>query len=144
MAASAYPGASPAGLAHTLQREAVSGLPLALADLEQWVCLDSPSDDRRALDALARAMAGRLEEYGASIDLVDTAGGGVPAWHARPAPGGRASRCLAITTRSFPSGTARERPFTVDGDVARGPGVADMKGGLVVAAPGRPPAGPAP
>jgi glutamate carboxypeptidase len=31
----------------------------------------------------------------------------------------------------FPEGTAAERPFTVDGDTGRGPGVVDMKGGLV-------------
>jgi glutamate carboxypeptidase len=132
MAASANPGASPAGLAHTLQREAVSGLPLALADLERWVCLDSPSDDRRALDALAAAMAARLEEYGASIDLVDTAGGVY--LHGTLAGSGRARvALLGHHDTVFPSGTARERPFTVDGDFARGPGVADMKGGLVVA-----------
>ncbi|MDH3613240.1 MAG: M20 family metallopeptidase [Gammaproteobacteria bacterium] len=31
----------------------------------------------------------------------------------------------------WPVGTINERPFTVDGDVIRGPGVFDMKGGLV-------------
>jgi len=31
----------------------------------------------------------------------------------------------------WPVGTIRERPFTVDGNVIRGPGVFDMKGGLV-------------
>jgi glutamate carboxypeptidase len=31
----------------------------------------------------------------------------------------------------FDEGTVAERPFRVDGDVARGPGVSDMKGGLL-------------
>jgi glutamate carboxypeptidase len=31
----------------------------------------------------------------------------------------------------FPEGTAKARPFSIDGDVVRGPGVLDMKGGLV-------------
>jgi glutamate carboxypeptidase len=31
----------------------------------------------------------------------------------------------------FDDGTVAERPFTVDGDVARGPGVSDMKAGLL-------------
>ena len=32
----------------------------------------------------------------------------------------------------FPDGTAAERPFRIDGDRAFGPGVADMKAGLVM------------
>jgi len=31
----------------------------------------------------------------------------------------------------FDDGTAEQRPFTVQGDIARGPGVSDMKGGLL-------------
>ncbi|MFF5231762.1 M20/M25/M40 family metallo-hydrolase [Dactylosporangium sp. NPDC000521] len=31
----------------------------------------------------------------------------------------------------FPAGTTRSRPFTVRGDIATGPGVLDMKGGIV-------------
>ncbi|HEY6565914.1 MAG TPA: M20 family metallopeptidase [Actinomycetota bacterium] len=31
----------------------------------------------------------------------------------------------------FDDGTVAERPFTIDGDIARGPGVSDMKGGLL-------------
>src|SRR5262249_15967118 len=34
----------------------------------------------------------------------------------------------------FPEGTAAARPFRIDGSRCYGPGVADMKGGLVVAA----------
>jgi glutamate carboxypeptidase len=33
----------------------------------------------------------------------------------------------------FPEGEAARRPFIVDGDLGRGPGVVDMKGGLVIA-----------
>jgi glutamate carboxypeptidase len=32
----------------------------------------------------------------------------------------------------FPEGTVAERPFTIDGDRATGPGIYDMKGGIVV------------
>src|SRR6478672_11684515 len=31
----------------------------------------------------------------------------------------------------FDEGTVAERPFRIDGDIARGPGVSDMKGGLL-------------
>jgi glutamate carboxypeptidase len=32
----------------------------------------------------------------------------------------------------FPQGTAAQRPFRIEGDMAYGPGVADMKAGLVI------------
>lgn len=121
-----------AALAQTVRREAIDGLPLALADLERWVSIDSPSDDRSALDALAAAMAGRLEDYGATIDLVETAGGLY--LHGALEGGGRARiALLGHHDTVFPSGTAMERPFRIEGDLVRGPGVADMKGGLAVA-----------
>src|SRR5690606_10129965 len=33
----------------------------------------------------------------------------------------------------FPAPTARTRPFSIEAGIARGPGVADMKGGVVLA-----------
>ena len=45
----------------------------------------------------------------------------------------QASRCSAITTRSFALGTAAARPFRRDEKRCYGPGVADMKGGVAVA-----------
>jgi glutamate carboxypeptidase len=47
--------------------------------------------------------------------------------------GGDGPRVLLIghTDTVFDPGTVAERPFTVDGDVARGPGVSDMKSGLL-------------
>jgi glutamate carboxypeptidase len=43
------------------------------------------------------------------------------------------SRVLLIghTDTVFDEGTVAERPFRIDGDIARGPGVSDMKGGLL-------------
>ena len=47
--------------------------------------------------------------------------------------GGGTTRVLLVGHMDtvFDPGTAAERPFTVDGDIARGPGVSDMKGGLL-------------
>jgi glutamate carboxypeptidase len=36
------------------------------------------------------------------------------------------------TDTVFDEGTVAERPFRIDGDIARGPGVSDMKGGLLI------------
>ena len=47
--------------------------------------------------------------------------------------GGGGPRILLVghTDTVFDEGTVAERPFRVDGDIARGPGVSDMKGGLL-------------
>ena len=50
-------------------------------------------------------------------------------------PGGGDGRPIVLMGHRdtvFPDGTAAERPFRVDGDKAYGPGVADMKAGLVM------------
>jgi len=50
-------------------------------------------------------------------------------------PGGGDGRPIVLMGHRdtvFPDGTAAERPFRVDGDQAYGPGVADMKAGLVM------------
>ena len=45
--------------------------------------------------------------------------------------GGRRILLVGHTDTVFDPGTARERPFAIEGSVARGPGVSDMKGGLL-------------
>ncbi len=123
----------PAVLAREIRRRAGDDLPLALADLEAWVGHDSPSGVRPALDALAEKIARRLERYGAETELVASPTGNY--LHATLRGSGRARvALLGHHDTVFPAGTAAERPFTLDGDDARGPGVADMKGGLVVGA----------
>jgi glutamate carboxypeptidase len=45
--------------------------------------------------------------------------------------GDRRILLVGHTDTVFDAGTAAERPFTIDGSIARGPGVSDMKGGLL-------------
>jgi glutamate carboxypeptidase len=45
--------------------------------------------------------------------------------------GGRRILLVGHTDTVFDPGTAQERPFTMDGSIAKGPGVSDMKGGLL-------------
>jgi glutamate carboxypeptidase len=123
----------PVLLARAVHRRAVDELTLALADLAAWVAIDTPSADRDALDALATLMASRIEAYGARTELVGSDTGAY--LHGTIAGSGRARvALLGHHDTVFPRGTVAERPFAIDADVARGPGVADMKGGLVVAA----------
>jgi glutamate carboxypeptidase len=133
MAARVAIGGSPAGLAREVRDHAADDLDLALADLRDWVALDTPSDDLERLDALARVIAQRMRAYGADVELEEGPTGLylhatlVGTGHARVA-------LLCHHDTVFPTGTAERWPFSIAEDVAHGPGVADMKGGLVVAA----------
>jgi glutamate carboxypeptidase len=133
MADRGHPDGSTADLVRHVRRCATEGLNLAVTDLEQWVAIDTPSGDVVSLDALVSRIAERVEGYGADIDLVDGDAGLY--LHATLAGSGRARvALLGHHDTVFPAGTAALRPFMIDEDFARGPGVADMKGGLIVAA----------
>lgn len=69
----------------------------------------APSDALRTGDVLVARKAGRLAE----------------------ADGGRRILLVAHMDTVFEDGTAAERPFTLDGTHAHGPGVSDDKGGLL-------------
>jgi glutamate carboxypeptidase len=119
--------------AERVSGQARDGLAELLDDLRTWVDLDTPGGDRELLDAFARTMAERLESFGLRVELVaDDAGLYV---HATLEGSGRARVCLlGHHDTVFPEGTATARPFRAQGERCYGPGVADMKGGLVVAA----------
>ena len=108
-------------------------LALLLADLQLWVDLDTPGGDRELLDAFARTFAETLGRYGLEPELVDDPAGLYV--HAVVEGSGSAHVCLlGHHDTVFPEGTASARPFRVENGRCHGPGVADMKGGLAVAA----------
>jgi glutamate carboxypeptidase len=102
--------------------------------LEQLVSLDSPSEGLEQ-EAIAELLAAWLEPVGCTADWVPE-----PELPARsmiirlPGAGDRPVALLGHTDTVFPLGTAELRPFVRRGERCYGPGVADMKGGLVLAA----------
>ena len=112
---------SPADVARAVRARARDGLEIALTDLRDWVGHDTPSDDPGLLDALARAIAERVAGYGAEVELIGGEGG--HSLHAAVTGSGRGRIALLCHHDTvFPAGTAAGRPFSVDGEVARGPG----------------------
>jgi glutamate carboxypeptidase len=108
-------------------------LDLLLADLATWVDVDTPNGDLDALDGLARLLAHVLERYGLTAELVPTEVG----LHVHAAVEGNGCSRVALLCHHdtvYPLGTAAERPFRREGERCLGPGVADMKGGIAVAA----------
>jgi glutamate carboxypeptidase len=102
-----------------------------LADL---VNIDSGSYNKRGVDAVGDRLRAYLEAAGISCETVlnERYGDCVAA---RVPGGGRGDRPIVLMGHRdtvFPDGTAAQRPFRIDGEQAFGPGVADMKAGLVM------------
>jgi glutamate carboxypeptidase len=98
----------------------------AVSLLQRLVELESPTASRGVVE-VAEVMAAELRDRGAQASLL--AGGHLRA----DLPGlGQPLVVVGHTDTVWPEGTLATMPFSVDGDVARGPGVYDMKACLVL------------
>jgi len=107
----------------------VSGFLERLAEL---CAIDSPTGDTAACDACALLLAGFARDAGIAVEVAPSPVG----LHLVASARGRGEgRVLLIGHHDtvFPHGTAADRPVREQAGRARGPGVADMKGGLLVA-----------
>ncbi|OGO56379.1 MAG: hypothetical protein A2Z32_04425 [Chloroflexi bacterium RBG_16_69_14] len=109
-------------------------LPAYLADLERLVDIDCGSYTPSGVDEVGRWVASFLTDLGAAVET-------------RPDPAGRLGATIVATFRGRPGaprallighmdtvfdpGTVAERPFRIDDGIAHGPGVTDMKSGLL-------------
>ncbi|MEY4173459.1 MAG: hypothetical protein RI900_624, partial [Actinomycetota bacterium] len=100
-----------------------------LADLELLVNTESPSLEVELLEHSARVVADLLERrLGGSVQIIAGPVGPHVHWQ-----GGGTPRVLIVGHHDtvFPVGTVAKRPFAVADGRATGPGVFDMKGGIV-------------
>jgi glutamate carboxypeptidase len=106
-----------------------------ITDLESLVNIDSGSDNLAGVEAVARALVPRLSAIGFTTRLKKLGTSGVPCLEALNVSEKETSDVLFLGHMDtvFPDGEAVKRPFCVDGHRATGPGVSDMKGGLVLA-----------
>jgi glutamate carboxypeptidase len=108
------------------QRDAMLGL------MEKVVNIDSGSYDKAGVDAVGEAFAEFFSEHGVEVERVprDVSG---DIFRARIAgPGNAPIVMMGHRDTVFPKGEAGRRPFTIRDGRAYGPGVVDMKGGLVL------------
>ena len=99
------------------------------ADLASLVGAESPSRDIDRLTVHARLLSGLMVRLlGHAPELVSSPVGPHVHWR-----GGGEPRVLVLGHHDtvHPAGTLAHRPFTVNGDTATGPGVFDMKAGIV-------------
>jgi glutamate carboxypeptidase len=106
-----------------------------LADLRTYVELESPSDNLNALaDALGWIESWVVSRLGEPMSCQREDGGSYGSTTVMDWPGtGHPVALLAHYDTVWPLGTLAELPFALDGDIITGPGVFDMKAGLVQA-----------
>lgn len=103
-----------------------------LEDLRGCVEIETPSRDKARCDAFVPFFSKLAAKYGARCERIPNAEGGdhaVLRWGTGKAP----VLFVGHYDTVWPAGTLARKPFSVSGDVARGPGVFDMKAGLVQA-----------
>jgi glutamate carboxypeptidase len=107
-----------------------------VALLGQLVDTDSGSYDRAGVARAGEILRAHLEAHGLTVEQIEQADGSVSikATVAPRRPAADNAHVLLLGHRDtvFPKGTAAERPFRVEDGRAYGPGVADMKAGLVM------------
>ena len=104
-------------------------------DFETIVNMDSASGNKEGIQQVARFFQKRFSAVGLETELLFLSDKQVPclkAW----TPHGRTPfdfMFMGHMDTVFPRGEVAKRPFSIKGDQAFGPGVCDMKGGLLVA-----------
>jgi glutamate carboxypeptidase len=120
-------------LAQTISNYLAGQLPAMLQLLQQLVLAESPSLAPEAQTPVLDALAGRLQAIGfATRRITGRRSGGM--LFARPAqrqPGAPAQLMIGHTDTVWPVGALNSMPLLIDGDHMAGPGVYDMKSGLV-------------
>ncbi|MFE0453851.1 M20 family metallopeptidase [Streptomyces sp. NPDC058914] len=121
-------------------------LPRYLHDLAELVAIDSGSYSPDGVNAVADRVQARLTSLGFAVERIRPPAAAGPPFEAlrtgdvlvarkagslAEADGGRRILLAAHMDTVFEDGTAAERPFTLDGTRAHGPGVSDDKGGLL-------------
>lgn len=103
-----------------------------LDTLKHMVELESFTTDKKGTDSLSTYIIQRLNELGAQTTIIpqEQVGNHVVA----DIEGGNGRLMLLCHMDTvWPKGTIEKRPFTVENDLAYGPGILDMKAGIAIA-----------
>ena len=123
--------------AQSLRELAVSRYDAFVTELEQMVNIDCGSYTVAGVNEIADLCEARLRERRFKVDRqahVPAAGEpqlGDLVIGTLDGAGGSNVLLVGHMDTVFDEGTVAERPFRIEGDIARGPGVSDMKGGLL-------------
>ncbi|HWL83241.1 MAG TPA: M20 family metallopeptidase [Roseomonas sp.] len=109
-----------------------------LAELEAMVNIDGGSYDKAGVDAVGERVKAFCAQYGIPVEVVPGQKHGdclrATVADTESASAGNAQRNIVLMGHRdtvFPKGEPERRPFRVENGIATGPGVCDMKAGLV-------------
>jgi glutamate carboxypeptidase len=117
-----------------LRASIAADFPAYLADLERLVSIDCGSYTPEGVDEVGRWVTAFLEDLGAEVDVrPDPTGryGSTVVGTFTGSPGGARVLLIGHMDTVFDPGTAAARPFHIQEGIAHGPGVTDMKSGLL-------------
>ena len=103
-----------------------------LAVLKQAVELESPSDNKAAIDRLGGYLKQQFEAVGGRVQFVSQKDAGDHFKAEFPGRPGKPVLLLGHFDTVWPLGTLEKMPFRVEGGRAFGPGIYDMKAGIVM------------
>ncbi|MFQ5877858.1 MAG: M20 family metallopeptidase [Acidobacteriota bacterium] len=114
-------------LSHFAARQAA-----AVDLLRRLVEIDSPTCDKAAVDRMGAAVAREFRAAGVAVTLIPQQGAGDALRASFGPEGDSPALILGHLDTVWPPGEASRRPLTIEGGFARGPGVFDMKAGVVL------------
>ncbi|MDR6658450.1 glutamate carboxypeptidase [Tardiphaga robiniae] len=102
--------------------------------LRDVVNIDSGSFDKEGVDAVGARFEQHFAEYGIETwrEPHDIYGDAVHGLITKPGSNEKPVLLMGHRDTVFPKGEVAKRPFTIKGNLAHGPGVADMKAGVVI------------
>ena len=99
--------------------------------LENLVNIDSGYDSPEGVAKVARMIGDKLAEMDFAVEYIDVPGACTHLLAKKQGTGNKEVMIIGHMDTLFPIGTVAERPFTIKDGKAYGPGVLDMKGGIV-------------
>jgi len=114
-----------------LREHVDASLPRFLADLEHLVNVDCGSYTKAGVDQIGAWVASHLRELGADVTVAAHATLGDTVVARLRGSGDKKAMLVGHMDTVFDDGTAAARPFSIRDGRAYGPGVDDMKGGLL-------------
>ena len=106
--------------------------PAVIQSLHDMVAIESGSEDKAGLAAMAKYCEDRLRELGATVEIVPAGNGKPPGLVKGTFSGTGTLRIMLIAHMDtvYPEGILKREPYHRDGNKLYGPGIADDKGGI--------------